>query len=393
MNELWVDKYKPNSLDEIIFQKKAVEQVLNFVKNFKKGKALFLFGPTGIGKSVIVETLAKTFKYNLIRVNANDKRTSGEIDKIITTSKIRDLFHAGKIILVDEMEGLSGGDRGAVGAIVKLIKESRFPVFLAGSDPYLAKLKSLRPYCILVKMSKIPTPSIEKKLREIAQKEGIKVDDMIIKNLARFSQGDIRSAIMDLQTLAKTKSINKEDVEMIGYRDRESNVFEVLPAIFSSGTLSAARKIINNSDKDPEELFYWVENNIYREFTGEEIAKAYDIISNADIFRMTVLKQRNYRFRAYMLDLLAALATIRGYRRYGYVAYQPPKYFLDLARARFKRAFVNNLCKKIGNFTHSSIRSVKINYLNYLKFIVANSKEDSIEGMDLEKDEIEFLRN
>lgn len=391
MSELWVEKYKPKTLKEIVAQKRAVEQTLNFVRNFKKGKALFLYGPTGIGKTSIVEALANEMGYNLIRLNANDKRTAEEIEKIITTSKMKDLFHKGKIILIDEMEGLSGGDRGAVGAIVKLIKESEFPVFLVGSDPYLTKLKSLRNHCTLVKMSKIPTPSIEKRLREIVQKEGIEVDDYVLKSLARFSQGDLRSAIMDLQTISENKkSITRQDMEGIGYRDRESTIFETLPSVFNSGNIKAARNALENSDKDPDELFYWIENNVKEEFSGEELKKAYEVISKADIFKNLVLKQRNYRFRIYMLDILASLSVIRGYK-HGFVSYKPPKYFMDLARTRIKRAFLENLYKKIGNVTHSSARAVKENYVPYLKIILKQSKDKEIEGLELTEEEVEFL--
>jgi replication factor C large subunit len=393
MTELWVEKYKPKTLKEIVAQKRAIEQAVNFVRNFKKGKALFLYGPTGIGKTVIVEALANEMGYNLIRLNASDKRTADEIGKTITTTKMKDLFHRGKIILVDEMEGLSGGDRGAVGAIVKLIKESEFPVFLVGSDPYLTKLRSLRTYCTLVKMSKVPTPSIEKRLREIAQKEGIEVKEDVLKILARFSQGDMRSAIMDLQMASKNKKIiGKEDMEAIGYRDRGSSIFETLPSLFNSGNIKAARIALENSDKDPDELFYWIENNIQYEFSGEELGKAYEIVSKADIFKNLVLKQRNYRFRRYMLDVLASLSTVKRQKRFGFVSYKPPQYFMDLARTRIKRSFVNNLCKKIGDLTHSSVRLVKEYYLPYLKIILKQSKDKEIEGLELTKEEMEFLR-
>ena len=111
--ELWTHKYKPGKMSEILSQGTAVSEALRFVETWKPGKALFLYGPPGTGKTLIPEVIAKEKKWMLLQVNASDKRNSEAIEESLTEgSKNTSLFHSSKIILIDEVDGLSSGDRG-----------------------------------------------------------------------------------------------------------------------------------------------------------------------------------------------------------------------------------------------------------------------------------------
>ena len=54
-----IDEYKPKRLEEIIGQTIVIKKILYWLKNWKPGKALLLYGPTGIGKNIIIEMVAK----------------------------------------------------------------------------------------------------------------------------------------------------------------------------------------------------------------------------------------------------------------------------------------------------------------------------------------------
>jgi len=389
MKELWTDKYRPCTPSEIVGHGHAVEQAVAFVRDFKPGHAMMITGPSGSGKSCIPETIANATGLTLIRLNASDRRAQSDIEGFVQTTKTQGLFGKGKIIMVDELEALSGGDRGGVPAMVKLVKESRFPVFLITSDERIQKLGPLREASVIVKLTKVPAPSMEKRLKEICDKEGIKADAEAIKALVRFDQGDLRSAITDLQTAASKGSLEMKDLESIGFRDRESSIFETLPKLFHSGSMAAASKALSESDKSPEELFLWAESNAQLEYSGPALAQAMDIIARADVFLSRILKQRNYRFQRYMLDMLAGLATVEQ-QSPRYVQYRPPDNIMMLARSRFRRAMVKSICKKIGATTHSSVARVRTEYLPYLK--IALSTTDGIEGVALTPEEMTMLK-
>lgn len=244
MELLWTDKYRPLVLMEIVSQNKVIQEIEDFIGNFKPGKGLFLHGPPGIGKTLIFQVMTREKSLDLLEMNASDERGEERIAIFSETAKTRSIFSKGKIILIDEVDGISGKeDRGAVSAIVDLIKKSRFPVFLVGNDPWLPKLRGLRNIAKLVKVNRVSKPSIEKRLKEITEKEGVLAGDSVLKNLARWSAGDIRSAITDLQLICHgKKEIGENDLEILGARDRDNPIFNILPLIFRSKNLSFAKK-------------------------------------------------------------------------------------------------------------------------------------------------------
>jgi replication factor C large subunit len=391
MSDLWVDRYKPEKLEGIVGNRKIIEEGMEFVNSFKrqKTKALFFHGPTGVGKTLLAELLAKESNHFLVEVNASDERNSDKIESYISSLKTQTLFSKGKIILIDEVDGLSRRDRGAASAIVKLIKESKFPVLITGNDPYIPKLSPLRKACKLVKFNKIPSPSVEKFLRSICEKEGISVKGDVLKSLSRWCQGDLRSAINDLQTVSKGKSVLEErDMESLGYRERGYGIYDILPTLLRSKNISASRKLIYEGDKDSDEVLWWIENNLDKEFSGEAIANALNILSKADIFRARVMKQQNWRFKGFMVDMLAGV-SLAGESKGGYVSYAPPTRFIQLARSRGRRALMDSLCRKIGAATHSSKKAVKRDFLPYWKIILKKQNPD--EFLDLEREEIDLI--
>lgn len=391
---LWTEKYRPRTPGEIISQKKPIEEAQAYLQGWKPGAGLLLHGSPGTGKSLLVEILTQERGFLLLRMNASDKRTAGEVESVMgEASRQRPLFHKGKIILLDEMDGISGGDRGAVGAIVKLVKTSRFPVFLIANDPWKPKLLPLRGCCRFVKFSKVNSLSIAKRLREICQEEGIEAEPEALKSLARWSQGDMRSALLDLQNLCQgRKGIKTENLESLGFRERGASLFESLPVIFHSRSLSASRKAIREAERDPDDIFWWIEQNMPQELkTPEELARGLEILANADMFRQRIRKHQNWRFKAYMSDLLAGSAVHKESHT-GWVQYRPPDKLIMMGRTRGKRASMLALCRKIGERTHCSPSRVRRDILPYLKIMLKKQK-GLVEALDLTPEDIKVLKS
>ncbi|NIO22747.1 MAG: replication factor C large subunit [Candidatus Aenigmarchaeota archaeon] len=394
--KLWTEKYRPKETKEILSQVKALKETTEWLERWRPGdKALLLYGPSGTGKTLIPEVLAREKRWFLMQINASDERDSNSIDSALSEiSKNHSLFHPGKIILIDEAEGISSRDRGGLKAIIKIIKESRFPVVITVGNPYVPKLQSIRNHCKLVKLSKVNALSIEKRLREICEKEGVKADEDVLKNLARWSSGDIRSAINDLQTLCQDrKGITEKDLESLGYRERETSVFSILPTIFRSKNLNASRQAIRNCDKDPDEIFWWVENNLPQEFEHpDSLAKAFDILSRADVFRQMVSKQQNWRFKSFMIDMLAGI-SFAGEPSGGFTPYKSPDRFIRLAKLKRRKAMMSGLSERIGSYTHTSGKIVQNSYLPYLKIILSRKKKSDHEGIELSEEETKLILN
>lgn len=393
---LWTDKYAPGTPEGIVGQGKAVSETMQWLSGWKKGSALFLSGPPGTGKTLLAESIARKENLQLIRMNASDKRTADEIESYLSdASRTHSLFHRGKLVLIDEVDGISGvSDRGGVPSIVKIIKDSDFPVMVIANDPWIPKLGPLRKVAKMVKFSKVMTPSIEKRLKEICGEEGLSFEESALKNLARWSQGDMRSAIFDLQIISMGReALSAKDMESLGFRERESNIFSILPTIFSSGSINASRKAIRESDRDPDEILQWIESNIHLVFRDPEaLARAYDMLSRADTMRSRVHVQQNWRFKALMIDLMSgvSLAGASG----GYVPYQSPQKIMMMGRSRSRRAARDGVARKIGSYTHCSRKTVIREYFPYMKITMkGRSKGKRDGGLELEAEELKVIKD
>lgn len=377
---MWTEKYRPKSLKEFVNQKEALEKFLAWIKKWKPGsKALLFYGPPGVGKTALLQAYATEKGLDLIEMNASDYRSAQQIHEVLGQSmKQRSLFGRGKIFLLDEIDGIVGTeDRGGVGEIIKIIQESSFPLILTANNPWEPKLRALREYCQLVEFKKIYVFDVEKRLAEICKKERIAVEKDVLRELARMCGGDLRAAINDLETVARGKrKIVLSDLEVLGYRETERSVFDALKIVFKSKSALAAKLSISNVDKDPEEIFWWIENNIAREYEDpEEIAKAYDALSKADIFRQWVVSRQDWRLKGYMIDLMTggvAIAKKEMYRKF--TKYQYPSKIVMLGQTKFERKEEKEKLLELSRQLHCSTRKIRKDFLPFLRIIFKKTK-------------------
>ena len=372
---MWVVKYKPKFLKEFVNQNEALRKFLNFIKKWKKGKALLFYGPPGTGKTCLIEAYANEKNLEFIELNASDWRSKTQIEKILSeTINTKPLFKKGKIIFIDEIDGLAGReDVGGVGAIIKLIKESRFPIILTANDPWKSKLKILRNYCKLVEFKKVSVFDIEKRLMFIARKENIKVDKIVLRELARRSEGDLRAAITDLEIVSRGKNeIRLKDLEVLGFREKEKIIFDVLKNIFKTSSARSASLALMNVDKDPAEIFWWIEENILNEYEkAEEIAKAYEALSKADLFRARITREQNWKFLKYMIEIMTAgvaLSKKEMYRKF--TRYKYPSKLIVLGRTKFERREEKEKLLELSKELHCSTRKIRKEFLPFLKIFM-----------------------
>ena len=143
-----IRKYIPKTEKDIIGQEENLKQLKNFILNFKNQKknSALIYGPSGTGKTCSVYAIANEIGFEVIEVNASDFRNAEQINqKVGNAIKQQSLFAKGKIILVDEIDGLSGReDRGGIQAITKLIEDSAFPIILTATNPFDNKFSSLK---------------------------------------------------------------------------------------------------------------------------------------------------------------------------------------------------------------------------------------------------------
>ena len=269
-----------------------------------------IYGASGTGKTSSVYAIASELGHEVIEVNASDFRNTEQINqKVGNAIKQQSLFARGKIILVDEIDGLSGHeDRGGIQAITKLIEDSAYPIILTATNPFDNKFSSLRSKSNLIEFRQLDYLSVFKILKKICGHEKIKYDEGVLKALSRRAGGDARAAINDLQTLAhEKKELKKESLEELSERNKTDNIMTALNKIFKTTDLKVAISAFDNVEEDLSQQLLWIDENLPKEYTKpEELAKAYEMLSKADVFSRRIRRWQHYRFLVYINALITA---------------------------------------------------------------------------------------
>jgi len=381
---LWAEKYAPRKVSEIVENRKAAERVAEFISNWRpdqKPRALLLWGPAGVGKTASVYAAAKELEYDLVEVNASDKRSLDEIRKTVgTASSLSSLIMGRKrVILVDEVDGISGSeDKGGISGLVEILKNTVHPVILVANDPWDPKLASVREYCELVRFNRIRSNVISSILARICEREGVQADPAALRGIAENARGDLRAAINDLQMVAEGRErITMDDLRILSLRDQERNVFDILKAIFYGKDAQKIVMAASSSDVDYELLMQWICENAWQHMQyPKELADAYNALSRADVFLGRIRKRQHWGLLSYVFTLMSAGVSLsRKTSGGGVPKYQFPSWVKMMSAAKARRNAIGSIASKIGKKCHVSSREAFTSYLPYIKFIIEANPE------------------
>ncbi|KAL4241253.1 Replication factor C subunit 1 [Abortiporus biennis] len=230
-NQLWTDRYAPQTLKEVCGNKIQVERLQQWLNDwpnsvkahFKKpGKngmnvfrAVLISGPPGIGKTTSAHLCARLAGFTPIELNASDARSKKLVENSTNVSNTSlDGWMAGgsatnaagititdkTCLIMDEVDGMSAGDRGGVGALVALIKKSKVPIICIANDKGAMKLKSLVSTCFNLPFKRPEAAAIRSRILTIAFKEKMKIPAPVIDQLVAGAQSDIRQVLNMLST-------------------------------------------------------------------------------------------------------------------------------------------------------------------------------------------------
>ncbi|MCH7902404.1 replication factor C large subunit [archaeon] len=381
MAELWTDKFSPKTSEEFIGNPEIVANSLDWAKKWEKGEKqppLLLWGKTGSGKTSLAYLLAKQFNWETVEINSSDIRSKDAIERIVgAAAQNASFFSSRRLIIIDDVDALTRKDRGGAGAISTVIKNAQNPVILTATDIFANKnVSPLRFVCKTFEFKKINYLSMAKRLRELLDQEKIEYDEEAIKELAKNSNGDMRSALLDLQSLTYSETITMEEVNKLSSRDRQQKVFTVMKAIFKGTNFNEVRRSRTKSDLSNDMIFRWVEENIPRQYTNSnDVALAFDRLSRADMFNGRIYRKQHWGFLRYSSELAAeGVALSKENVSHDFVMYQFPGLLSMLSRTSGVRNLKKSLGKKIGEKTHSSSRTI-IRDLPFLEMIFQNKEK------------------
>ncbi|KAJ5113692.1 hypothetical protein N7456_002226 [Penicillium angulare] len=229
-DQLWTSKYAPTSLTMICGNKLAVEKIANWLrdwrsnakKNFKApGKdgsgiyrTVMIHGPPGIGKTTAAHLVAKLEGYDVVESNASDTRSKKMVENgtlgVLDTTSLQGYF-AGEgqkvdsskrnvCLIMDEVDGMSAGDRGGVGALAAIAKKTNVPLILICNERRLPKMKPFDFVTFDVPFRRPTVEQIRARLRTICFREKINIPPPVLDSLIEGTHSDIRQVINMLST-------------------------------------------------------------------------------------------------------------------------------------------------------------------------------------------------
>jgi len=380
----WIIKYRPKHINDIVDQEEAKQKLIAWLKSWEEGKiekkAILLYGPAGCGKTSLVEALARTFKYQLFEMNASDSRRKTDIERIAKVASQTAGIIGKKLILLDEVDGLDPrADVGGVDALVEVIKNTRNPIIMTANNPYQEHLRPLREVAELIAMKRLSEKDVVTVLERICKAENLYCEQVALKEIAKRSEGDLRSAINDLEAAAVlNKRVTVDTVKAVAiYRDRVYAPWEALQKLFNATYIFQARDAVTSTDLTHDEFITWINEHIPTYYENpEEVWRAYEALSRADVYLGRIIKTQNWDLLSYALDMMGpGVAFARTTYKYRWKSFKMPEKIKLLAETKKSREYREALAEVLAGRILTSKAIVKSDVIPYLRVIFTQNPQ------------------
>ena len=267
MKELWVEKYRPKTIDSYVFRDEQQRRQVELWLKQKSIPHLLFSGNAGIGKTTLAKVLFNELDvnpYDILEINAS--RTNGveEVrDRIVNFVQMIP-FGDFKIVLLDEADYLSANAQAALrGVMEEYHTTARFVLTCNYPNKIIPAIHSR---CQGFHIERVDLTEFTARVATILMEEEIEFDLDTLDTFVKAAYPDLRKCINNIQMNSLSGTLlspNNDDSNEIDYKIE-------MVSLFKLGKINEARKVVcgRAQPQEMEEIYRWLYDNI--EIFGDE---------------------------------------------------------------------------------------------------------------------------
>jgi replication factor C small subunit len=247
MNGPWVEKYRPQKLEDVVGQQHIVGRLEKYVNEEGMPNLMFT-GPAGVGKTTTALALVKSilgeyWRQNFLELNASDARGIDTVrNQIKDFCRLKPVGAPFRVIFLDEVDNMTKDAQHALRREMEMYTKTASFIL---SCNYSSKIiDPIQSRCAIFRFAPIKGQNIIKRLEFVANEEGFDYDDEAIQAIVYFAEGDMRKAINILQASASTgEKITNESIYDVISKAKPKDISEMVTKALTGDFMGAREKL------------------------------------------------------------------------------------------------------------------------------------------------------